>query len=164
MRVYLFSYETLIMDSPNQSPFQLQGRSVGAAVETRGPYLDIMCSQFLHELFTSSLLLMFSSYDSHVFQVLTNWIEHIGFHFPCSPHVFAQVYWHTCAMVLFSITREFPQLDPRVTCGKQQCKATGIGTRCYTPMFNGGFRRDLGLTTWSSAGGATQKTRKGQQD
>lgn len=47
--------------------FQLQGRSVGAAVETRWPYLDIICSQFLYELFTSSLLLMFSSYDSHVF-------------------------------------------------------------------------------------------------
>ena len=67
-----------------------------------------------------------------------------------------------CAMVLFSITREFPQLDPRVTCGKQQCKATGIGTRRYTPMFNGGFRRDLGLTTWSSAGGATGNRTKAE--
>ena len=65
-------------------------------------------------------------------------------------------------MVLFSITREFPQLDPRVTCGKQQSKATRIGTRCYTPMFNGGLRRDLGLTTWSSAGGATGNRTKAE--
>lgn len=61
---------------------------------------------------------------------------------------------HVCHGVVF---------DPRVTCGKQHFKAAGIGTRCYTPMFNGGFRRDLGLTTWSFAGGATQNNWKGQQ-